>query len=285
VVRYCGATPIFVDSDPETFNLDPADVHRKVTERTRAIVPVHLFGQCADMEALGAIAAEREIAVIEDAAQAHGATYRGRRAGSMGVAGAFSFFGNKILTTGEGGMVTLTDSPLLARIRLLQTQGEDPQNHYSHSTIGFNYRMTNLQAAVGVAQMERVAELMESRARVAGWYDAELADLEGQIRRPRTRDGNGHAYWMYAITLRRSVRLSRDELMGRLANDGIETRPMFPPLHLMAPYYSSDGRFPVAVALSARGIVLPTHPRLTEDDIGYIGARLRVHLRSSHLPA
>jgi perosamine synthetase len=278
-VSYCGATPVFVDSDPQTFNLDPADVHRKVTARTRAIIAVHLYGQCADMDALGSIALEREITLIEDAAQAHGATHKGRRAGSMGAAGTFSFFGNKIVTTGEGGMVTLNDRGLAERIRLLQTQGEDPRNHYSHTMIGFNYRMTNLQAAVGVAQMERVAELMAARARVAGWYAAELADLGGQVRGPVSKDGNGHVYWMYAITLDRSVRLSRDEIMARLASDGIETRPVFPPLHLMPPYYRPERVYPVAVALSARGIVLPTHSLMTEEDVSYIGSRLRFHLR------
>ena len=154
-VRYCGATAVFVDSDPETMNIDPVDVHRKISSKTKAIVPVHLYGQCAEMDQLNELVSGRDIAIVEDAAEAHGATYRGRRAGSMSTIGAFSFFGNKIVTTGEGGMVTLDDGDLAQRVRLLRDQAADRQHPYWHSTIGFNYRMTNLQAALGVAQMER----------------------------------------------------------------------------------------------------------------------------------
>lgn len=277
-IRYCGASPVFVDSDPESMNLDPAEVERNLTAKTKAIVPVHLYGQCADMGPIVDMAAANSIAVVEDAAEAHGATYRGRRAGGLGTVGTFSFYGNKIITTGEGGMVTLSDPNLAERIRRLRSQGDDPLRRYWHSIVGFNYRMTNLQAALGVAQMERVDELLQARADVAGWYNQELTDLDHLVARPRSKPGVGHVYWMYTVVLRDRVAFDRDELMRRLGDDGIETRPVFPPLHMMPPYHGVPGGFPVAERIGARGISLPTHARLTRDDVKHVVSRLRFHL-------
>jgi perosamine synthetase len=273
-VRYCGARPVFVDCDEDTMTADVSDVRRKITGRTKAIVAVHLYGQCADIRSL----LELELggmAVIEDAAEAHGATHHGGRAGSLGTVGAFSFFGNKIVTTGEGGMLTLDDPELARRIRYLRDQATAADRHYWHTDIGFNYRMTNVQAALGVAQMERIAALLESRARIATWYDDDLADLGDYLRRPTTRSGNGHVHWMYTITLRPSVASSRDEIVRRLAEEGIETRPAFPPVHQMRPYFDRGARFPVAERVSAASIALPTHSRLERKDIRRVTSRLR----------
>jgi perosamine synthetase len=219
-VRYCGAEPVFVDIDPETMNVDPDEIEQSITARTRAIIPVHLYGQCADMDPILDMAASAGLVVVEDAAEAQGAEYHDRRAGSMGTVGTFSFFGNKIITTGEGGMITLNDPDLACRIRQLRSQGHDPRRRYWHPIVGFNYRMTNLQAAVGVAQLERVEELLLRRANVATWYDEELADLADVLDRPRSRPGNVHVYWMYTVVLGRRVRRDRDQLMGRLDADG-----------------------------------------------------------------
>jgi perosamine synthetase len=277
-VRYCGATPVFVDSDPNTMNLDPAGVERSITARTKVIIPVHLYGQCADMGPILKMARSAEIAVVEDAAEAHGATYRGRYAGSMGTIGAFSFFGNKIFTTGEGGMVTLNDNALADRIRGLRDQGADPSHRYWHSVIGFNYRMTNLQAALGVAQLERADEFLEARAAIAAWYDDELADLHDLLILPRAVPGNRHVYWMYTVRLRDQVDLTRDEVMYRLDADGVDTRPSFSPVHLMPPYVTPAYHLPVAEAIGARGITLPTYSELSRDDVAYVASRLRAHL-------
>jgi perosamine synthetase len=277
-VRYCGATPVFVDVEPDTMTMDPHEVERRVTPRTKAIVPVHLYGQCADMQPILDLAASKRIAVVEDAAQAHGATYQGRRAGALGTLAAFSFFGNKIITTGEGGMVTSTNPDLAERIRLLRNQGVDPMRTYWHSTIGFNYRMTNMQAAVGVAQLERADELVQARAEVAGWYDEEFDDLGHVLACPQATPGRSHSYWMYAVRLGDSVALAPEQVRRRLYEDGIETRPVFPPLHLMPPYEQAVGSFPVAERISSRGLALPTHSRLTRMDVAHIGYRVRALL-------
>jgi perosamine synthetase len=277
-VRYCGARPVFADVDEKSMTLDPDDVESKITSRTRAIIPVHLYGQCADMEAILQIAARKELHVVEDAAQAHGATSRGRRAGSMGTVGTFSFFGNKIVTTGEGGMVTLNDPELGERIRLLRNQGSTSTGTYWHTAVGFNYRLTNLQAAVGVAQMERIAEFLDRRAAVAGWYDEELAGIDDVVQRPTTPPGDNRACWTYPISLRSPIGVRRREVMLRLLQDGIETRPVFYPIYSMPPYRERQVRCPIAEDLGARGICLPIHPRLSREQVAFIGARLRFHL-------
>ena len=155
-VKYCGATPVFVDNDPVTFNIDPAAVEAAITERTKAIIPVHLYGHMADMDVLIEIATKHDLLIVEDAAEAVGARYKGRRAGSLGTCATFSFFGNKILTTGEGGMVTTNDGELAERLKLLRGQGMDPQRRYWFPEIGYNYRMTNLAAAIGLGQLENI---------------------------------------------------------------------------------------------------------------------------------
>jgi perosamine synthetase len=277
-VRYCGATPVFVDVEPETMTIDPLEVERRLTPKTKAIIPVHLYGQCADMEPILDLAMANGVAVVEDAAQAHGATHGEHRAGALGTVAAFSFYGNKIITTGEGGMVTLSDPDLAKRIRLLRNQGVDPIQPYWHSSVGFNYRMTNLQAALGVAQLERAADLLQARAEVAAWYDEELGDLDQLLARPRARPGTSHAYWMYTVVLGESVIRRPEQLRRGLYEDGIETRPIFPPLHLMPPYQQAAGSFSVAERVSSQGLALPTHSRLTRMDVAYIAFRLRALL-------
>jgi perosamine synthetase len=277
-VRYCGARPVFTDVDRGTMTLDPAEVARRITPRTKAIVTVHLYGQCADMDAVLHIADQRHIPLIEDAAQAHGAEFRGRRAGSMGSAGAFSFFGNKIVTTGEGGMLTLSDPELAREVRLLRNQGSVGPGSYWHTTVGFNYRMTNLQAAVGVAQLERVAEFLARRSLVARWYDEELGEMGELVQRPEDRPGDRRVYWMYPITLRSSAGRSRDEILDRLRRDGIETKPGFYPVYYMAPYREWRLRCPVSEDVGARGLCLPAHSQVSREQVSYIAARLRFHL-------
>jgi perosamine synthetase len=274
-VSYCGATPVFVDCDPVTFNIDPAQIEALITPRTRGIMPVHLYGQSADMDPIREIAARRGLFVLEDAAEAVGATYRGRRAGGLGDCAAFSFFGNKIITTGEGGMVTTDDDALAERLRLFRSQGMDPERRYWFPVIGYNYRMTNIAAAIGLAQLERIESHLAARRRVAEGYDRRLSRLAGRIELPRTAPWAEHVFWMYTILAPADGPVDRDAVSAALAARGIETRPVFPPLHSLPPYQSLDrGPYPHATALAARGLNLPTHAQLSDDDLDRIAAAL-----------
>lgn len=274
-VRYCSATPVFVDSEPVTMNIDPEKIEAKITDRTKGIVAVHLYGHPAEMDPILKLARKRGLFVLEDAAEAHGAEWRGRRVGSIGDAATFSFFGNKIITTGEGGMVTTRNSALAEQIRLLRGQGMDPHRRYWFPMVGYNYRMTNIQAAIGLAQTEQLPEHLEARRRIAGWYYESLANCSEFVGLPQEREWARHAFWMYTIILRDSVALERDEFMARLLEVGIETRPIFYPMHVLPPYREQDGLYPVAEALSRRGVSLPTHGLLTRCEVEYIAGCVR----------
>lgn len=265
-VHYVGATPVFADSERTTWNLDPAEVERKITPRTRAIIPVHLYGLPCEMDALEAIARKHGIHLIEDAAESHGGEYRGRRTGSLGTVSTFSFYGNKNLTTGEGGMCLTDDDALAAKIRLLKGQGMDPQRRYWFAVIGYNYRMTNLAAALGVAQLERADWLLARRREVFGWYRERLASnsaVELQPELSHTR----HACWMFTVLLPGEG--SRNEAAAALHRAQIETRPVFPCMHLLPPYQhlAAAGSLPVGEDISRRGLNLPTSPTLTRADV------------------
>jgi len=279
-VRYCGATPVFVDSEPATWCMDPVDAARKVTPRTKGVVPVHLYGHPADLDPIMALAARHGLFVCEDAAEAHGARYKDRSVGSIGHSATYSFFGNKIITTGEGGMVVTSDDALAARVRQLKGQGVDPSRRYWFPVVGYNYRMTNIQAAIGLAQLEQVDAQLAARERVVGWYDARLVPLAKLVETQRPARWARHVHWMYSAVLRDGIRLSRDELMGRLDADGVETRPIFYPMHVLPPYAEANrgASFPVAERLGARGLNLPTHAGLTEEEVDHVCRRLAHHL-------
>jgi perosamine synthetase len=274
-VTYCGATPVFVDCDPVTFNIDPAQIEARITPRTKGIMPVHLYGHPADMDPIRAIAERHGLFILEDAAEAIGAAYRGRRTGGLGDCAAFSFFGNKIITTGEGGMVTTDDAALAARLRLYRSQGMDPDRRYWFPVIGYNYRMTNVAAAIGLGQLERIDAHLAARRRVAEGYDRRLAPLAGRIELPRTAAWADHVLWMYTILTPSDGSADRDAVAAALAAVDIETRPVFPPLHGLPPYRALDrGPYPHASAVAARGLNLPTHAQLTEGDLDRIAEAL-----------
>ena len=275
-VTYCGARPVFADSEPVNWNLDPAQVEEKITPRTKGIVAVHLYGHPAEMDALRAVARRRGLFLLEDAAEAHGALYKGRPAGSLGDAAAFSFYGNKIIATGEGGMVTTDDDALAARVRLLRGQGVDPERRYWFPVVGYNYRMMNLPAAIGLAQLERADWHTGRRREVAAAY----LDLLRGVPCMRWQDESEwarHAYWMFSVILGRESPLGRDALMERLHELGVETRPLFYPVHLLPPYREAarGEQFPVAEWLARRGLSLPTWAGLSRDDLEYVCDSLR----------
>ena len=226
VVTYCGATPIFVDSEPVTGNLDPAKIEELITPKTRGIIAVHLYGHPADMDAIRAITTKHKLFFIEDAAEAHGAQYRGAMAGSLGDIATFSFYGNKIITSGEGGMVTTNRDDLAAKMTLLKGQGMDQKRRYWFPIIGYNYRMTNVAAAIGLAQLEMVGWHLGRRREVAEGYLARLKSCPG-IAMQEEQSWAKHAHWMFTIYLEGADAARRDAVMQGLAERGIETRPVF----------------------------------------------------------
>lgn len=259
-IVYTGATPVFVDSLPDTWQMDPADVARKITSRTKAIMPVHLYGLPCAMDALMALAREHGLKVVEDCAEAIGTKFQGRHVGSFGDVGVFSFFGNKTITTGEGGMVVMNDAALCDHAKHLRGQGLARHREYFHDLLGFNYRMTNICAALGVAQLERVEEFLSRKRRLAQMYRQELvsAPLQWHVEPA----GTVHSHWMISATL--PTRALREDFREHLAAHGIETRPFFCPAHTMPIHARPGARFPVAEQLSNRGLNLPSWPGLSD---------------------
>jgi len=270
-VRYTGATPVLVDSERETWNPDVTKLSAAVTPRTRGILLVHTYGHPVDMDPLLELADRRGLWVVEDAAEAHGARYKDRPIGSLGRAASFSFYANKIITTGEGGMVT-TNDPELARVaRRLRDHAFSDERHFWHKYLGFNYRMTNMQAAVGLAQTERLEEFVEIRRANAARYTQRLSKIPG-LTLPVERPWARNVYWMYGVVVEDAFGISRDELRRRLARRGIETRTFFIPIHLQPIYYSlfKGQGYPVAEELCQRGMYLPSGATLSETEIAYI---------------
>jgi len=278
-VKYVGAEPVFVDVDPATWCLDPSRVEEAITKRTRGMIAVHLYGHPADMDALGAIASRHDMWIVEDGAEAHGAVYRGRRIGGLGTIGTFSFYGNKIITSGEGGAITLNDPMLERRARQLRGQGVDPGRRYWFPVIGYNFRLTNIAAAILCAQLERFDDIVARRRTVFETYRAALADIPGIGIQP-VASWAEPAPWLFCVTVdAHRYGRTRDELIARLDESGIETRPFFIPIHLLPPYlHESQARhehLPVTEELAARGMNLPTHSNLTEADVERISDAVR----------
>ena len=268
--RYVGAEPVFVDVDPESWCLDPLLVEAAISERTKAIIAVHLYGHPADIDALVDIGRRHDVRVIEDAAEAHGALYRGRPVGALGDVGTFSFYGNKMITSGEGGAVTLNDPQLAARARQLRGQGVDPTRRYWFPIVGHNFRMTNLAAALLCAQIERFDAIKAARRAIFESYRRELDDLPGLGFQP-VAPWADPAHWMFCITVDPDAfGISRDELMRSLEARDIETRPFFIPVHRLPPYIRpsiSDDRLRVTMKLANTGMNLPTSGRLSTVDL------------------
>jgi perosamine synthetase len=273
-VAHAGATPVFVECDPVNWTIAPSDLERRVTKRTRAIMPVHLYGHPADMQTIGNIASRHGLHVIEDAAEAHGAEVEGKRVGGLGTIGSFSFFGNKILTTGEGGMLVTNDEALADRARLLKDHAMTPGKRYHHSEVGYNYRMTNLQAALGLAQLERIEETLAKKRSLAKLYSDHLSGIESIVL-PQEAGWARNVFWMYSLLVTKASKVDRDRLMMGLRKAGIDSRPFFLPLHTLPPYLETECAWPVAEDLSRRGMNLPSYPGLTESQIDYISSHIR----------
>jgi len=278
-VRYVGAEPVFVDVDPSTWCIDPARLEDSITPRTRGIIPVHLYGHPADMDAVNHIAAVHGLWVLEDAAEAHLARYKGRPVGSLARLATFSFYGNKIITSGEGGAVLVSDPQLELRLRTLRGQGVDPTRRYFFPVTGHNFRMTNVAAALLCAQLERRDEILRRRHEIFELYREALADIPGIGFQP-VASWAEPAPWLFCITVNpEGFGLTRNELMGVLGSRGIDTRPFFIPLHALPPFREGSRQrgemLPVTDRLGQIGLNLPTFPALTEDDVHRIASEIR----------
>lgn len=265
-----GATPIFVDSLERTWQINPEDVKRKITSRTKAVMVVHLYGLPCDMDAITSICAEHGLLLIEDCAEAFGTRYKGQHVGTFGDAATFSFFGNKTITTGEGGMVVTKSKEVMERAYHLKNQGVSQTREYWHDAVAYNYRMTNICAAIGLAQLEQADTILAKKRQIAAWYQEGLTSLP--LRTHDEEHGTVHSFWMCSIALDDSS--ARQPLRDHLKRAGIETRPLFYPSHTL-PHCTTNASFPVAESLSSRGINLPSYPDLTKAQIEVICKEIR----------
>jgi perosamine synthetase len=288
VVLYCGATPVLADVDRATFNIDPADVAKKLTDRTKAIIAVNLFGLCADIDAIAEVAGD--VAIVEDAACASGAVYKGRSAGSLGLAAGFSFHPRKSITTGEGGMITTSDPDLAARMDMLRNHGAEVSEEARHSgphpyllpefnLLGFNYRMTDLQGAVGLVQLSKLDGFISQRRKWAAFYAEQLADIDWLTTPSEPIDGV-HAWQAYVCYVDPDLApMPRNEIMDRLAAGGVSTRPGTHAIHMLGYYRRrlalAHGDLPVSRDCAMNTMAIPLHNRMSPEDYRYVVDQIR----------
>ncbi len=261
-ILYCGAIPVFVDIDPVTWCLDPNDVKQKITSKTKAIMVVHLYGNPAAMNELGQIAKRNNLFIVEDCAESLGASYEGLPTGGFGDISCFSFYGNKLITSGEGGMVSTKNPVFFERMKTLRDHGMSPTRRYYHEAVGYNYRFTNIQAAVALAQLEKIDEFLKRRKEIFTLYSS-LLDIP-QIQLPfQGDDVSVPVNWLYTIIVKDG---KRDEVISVLKENNIDSRPTFHPCHRM-PFIDSKTELPVTEIISTGGISLPTYTQLKDADI------------------
>lgn len=285
-VLFTGATPVFVDADKDTYCIDVKKIEEKITKKTRAIMPVHIYGHPCDMWPILELSLKYDLQVIEDAAEAHGAEYHGRKTGSMSDIGCFSFYANKILTTGEGGMCTTNSKELSDRMKKLRNHAFDTPR-FTHNEVGYNYRLTNPQAAIGYAQVENAKMLVEARRNVGLRYNKLLQGLEELIL-PYEKPYAKNVYWMYGVVLSDKAKTTKDETMQKLKGAGVETRSFFIPMHKQPAYYNKtvenapdcSGSYPVAERIGERGFYLPSSSNITDQEIGYVCKKLEDILKA-----
>ena len=267
-VLYTGATPVLVDIRPDTWVMDLVAARKLITKKTKAIMPVHLYGYPCDMDGLAALAREHGLFVVEDCAEALGSQYKGNPVGSFGDVSMFSFFGNKTITTGEGGMVTFKDKAVFERATVLRDHGMSKSRRYWHEVVGYNYRLTNIQAAIGVAQMERIDDLVASKRAIGAAYTKAFADIKG-ITTPFANPDIVNSFWLYTVLINEQSHVSRDELIEKLLFNGIETRAVFFPIHEMPPYqrFAASTGYPVTERISRQGLSLPSAVSLSAEEV------------------
>jgi len=276
-ILYTGAKPLFVDADIETWCIDPKLIEEKITKKTKAIMPVHIYGHPCDMDSINKIAKKYNLYVVEDAAEAHGALYKNKKIGSLGNAASFSFYANKIITAGEGGMAVTNDEKLAEKMMLLKNHAFT-KNRFTHDEVGYNYRMTNIQAAIGLGQLENIDKLIQMRISSANLYNKLLKNVKG-ITLPPSKDWAKNVYWMYGILLNGDFGMARDKLKEELLKIGIDTRSFFIPAHKQPVFERKsekfsmpdiNGKYPVSENLGTNGVYLPSSSHLPREDITYI---------------
>jgi len=271
-VTQCGGIPVFVDSEPGTGNIDVSLIEDKITTKTKMIMPVHIYGHPCDMDPIRQLARDYGLLLVEDAAESHGALYRDKQVGTLSNAGCFSFYANKIITSGEGGMILTDDDNLAHRVRHARAYDFDEVRHFWHKRLAWNLRMSALEAAVGRAQLERLDELIEKRQQNAAYYTEHLADL---VKPLETKDYATPVSWMYGLLVQDQE--ERDGLMDHLARNNVETRTFFLPMH-QQPVYKSAESFPVAEDLGQRGMYLPSSSHLSKEDKDTVIRHVREYL-------
>jgi perosamine synthetase len=275
-ILHAGATPVLVDVDIETWTIEVGEIEKALTNRTKAIMPVHLYGHPCDMDPIMKVARDYNLFVIEDCAEAVGSHYRDNHVGTFGDAATFSFYGNKTITTGEGGMVLFRDKSVAKTARKLRDHGMRLDKRYWHDVVGYNYRLTNVQAAIGVAQMERVEHFVQHKRNLAKTYHRALQNMD-EIRLPLEAEWATSSYWLYTILLKDDSGIHRDDLIQRLLMNGIEARPVFYPMHLMPPYslFNGERSLKNTKNISRRGISLPSASTLTESQVQEIASVIK----------
>ncbi len=260
-VVQCRAKPVFVDCE-ENGNIDVKKIEEKITQKTKAIIPVHIYGHPCDMDKIMAIAKKHKLLVVEDAAEAHGALYKNKLAGTFGEAGCFSFYANKVMTTGEGGMIITNNAALYKKLIKLKAYYFHDKRHFWHEQQAWNLRMSALEASLGLAQLERLNELVDLRRKNAKYYTEKLQDLKDFLVFPSEKKGVKSVFWMYGLVLKKG---NRDKLMKFLEKNGVETRTYFFPMHWQ-PIYKEKEAYPVADRLGKNGLYLPSSSQLTKKE-------------------
>ena len=283
-ILHAGATPVLVDVDIETWTIDIGEIEKALTKRTKAIMPVHLYGHPCDMDPIMKIATAHKLFVIEDCAEAVGSYYCDRHVGTFGDAATFSFYGNKTITTGEGGMILFRDESVANTARKLRDHGMSPKKRYWHDDVGYNYRLTNMQAAIGVAQMERVEYFVQHKRKLARAYHDALQSIEG-IRLPSEAPWATSSYWLYTILLHQDCEIGRDDLIHRLSANGVEARPVFYPMHAMPPYAHFKGTRSLKVTenISKQGISLPSASTISESQVYEIASIIKTNFKTKKM--
>ncbi|MEZ4938242.1 MAG: DegT/DnrJ/EryC1/StrS family aminotransferase [Crocinitomicaceae bacterium] len=271
-VKYINAVPVFVDINEDSLCIDPEAIEKAITNKSKAIIPVHLYGHPANMKAINQLAEKHNLLVIEDCAEAHGATINDKRIGSFSNAGVFSFYGNKVITTGEGGMITTDNRDLFEKMKFLRDHAMDPNKRYWHTEVGFNYRMTNLQAALGVAQFDRFDEILNKKKEIFNWYREGLKGIEG-IKLNSQLPGYTNVYWMVCLEIMNYSEKERDALLVKMRELGIDSRPYFYPISDMPMYAKANT--PISHKVAQRGLNLPSYFDLTKDEVLYICEQIR----------
>ena len=277
-IVYTGATPVLVDVERDSWNMDVSQIEKKINKRTKAIMPVHIYGHPVDMDPIIALAKKHHLSIIEDAAESTGAEYKGRLTGTLGDIGCFSFYANKIITTGEGGMMVTNNDKFANHARLLKDMAHSPQKRFLHKEIGFNFRMTNLQAALGVAQLEEVKKYIQKKRWMAALYNERLSKIKG-LTLPIEHDWAKNVYWMYGMLIEKDFGISRDEFMQKLSGKGIDTRTFFIPMHrqpaLRRLGLFKGERYPVSDEIGRLGLYLPSGLAITKRQIETVCRAIR----------